>query len=250
VGRFLIKIEYEGTSYCGWQEQDIRKAKQKSIQQVIESALFDLWGKKIKVFSAGRTDAGVHSLCQSAHFDIDTKLTSEKILKAINARLPLDVAIVECTNVPTTFHSRFSPSIKTYLYTILNRGIRPVLDRRYCHFVPYRLNIRRMQKEIGFIIGRHDFKSFQAKDKKERTSIRTITCARVWKTNNKIHIQISADGFLYNMVRNIVGTLIDIGRGKIESGGMKRILESRDRAFAGPTVPAKGLCLVKIDYLI
>ncbi len=246
--RFLVQIEYDGTSYCGWQAQDIKKSKKPSIQQVVEGAIFKLFNTRVKVYSSGRTDSGVHSLAQYAHFDVDTHFSDFKILKAINSYLPEDVAIVQCRQVGRDFNSRFLPSIRTYTYTIVNRSVRPVIQRMYCCFIPYHLNVRRMQKEIKFIIGKHDFKCFQAKDKKERLSIRTITAASVRKKGDKIYIQISANGFLYNMVRNIVGTLIDIGRGKLPQGSMKKILDSKDRFFAGPTAPAKGLCLTSIDF--
>jgi tRNA pseudouridine38-40 synthase len=162
--------------------------------------------------------------------------------------LPDDIAVIKAEDVALDFHSRFSAKSKVYRYTILNRKFRPAILRDTVYFFRYPLRVGLMRREAKVLLGRHNFKSFQAADKLDRRAIRTIKGIKIARSNDFINIDIEADGFLYNMVRNIVGTLIDIGRGKLPKGSMHRILSAKDRRFAGQTVPAKGLCLLEARY--
>ncbi|MCM8801519.1 MAG: tRNA pseudouridine(38-40) synthase TruA [Candidatus Omnitrophica bacterium] len=239
-------IEYDGSNYCGWQKQ--RNNKKKSIQQVLEDTLQKILNEKIKIIGSGRTDAGVHALSQVANFKTNSKISLPKLKKALNALLPEDIVIKQIKRVPLDFHSRFDAKTKLYRYVILNRPYRSAFLRKRVYFYPYPLDINLMHKEAKVLLGRHDFKAFQAVDKKERSSIRTIKKLIIKKEKDLIIIDIEADGFLYNMVRNIVGTLIEIGRGRFSKGDLKKILLLGDRKKAGFTAPAMGLYLVKVKY--
>jgi len=240
-----LTIEYDGTKYAGWQLQG---KKQKTIQGALEKALQNILRKKIKIAGSGRTDAGVHARAQVANFKTNSEITTEKLRLALNAVLPDDIVVIKAEDVALDFHSRFSAKSKVYRYTILNRKFRPAILRDTVYFFCYPLNVGLMRREAKVLLGRHNFKSFQAADKLDRCAIRTIKGIKIARNNDFINIDIEADGFLYNMVRNIVGTLIDIGRGKLSKGSMHRILSAKDRKFAGQTVPAKGLCLLEARY--
>ena len=222
--------------------------RKRSIQETIEDALQRIFHKRIRLIGSGRTDSGVHAQAQVANFKINTKMSPLQIQKALNSLLPEDVVIITADEVSLDFHARFSAKGKWYCYRILNRPYPSALDRLYSYFVPYPLNLSLMKREAAILLGRHNFKAFQASDKRERPSIRTIKKLEIKKRKNSIDIDIIADGFLYNMVRNIVGTLVDIGRGRFPEGSMKRILKSKDRALAGETAPARGLCLMEVYY--
>ncbi len=240
-----LTIEYDGKNYAGWQTQN---KKHKTIQQTLEKALQKILRKRIRIIGSGRTDAGVHAQAQVANFKTDSNIAIEKLQKALNAVLPDDIAVIETEEVGLNFHSRFSAKSKVYRYTILNRPSRSAILRDTAYFFPYPLNLKLMRKDARILLGRHNFKSFQAADKKERGAVRTIKNFKVIRDKDFIYIDIESDGFLYNMVRNIVGTLIEIGRGKFPEGSLRKILESRNRKLAGPTVPARGLSLIKVNY--
>ncbi|MFH1457859.1 MAG: tRNA pseudouridine(38-40) synthase TruA [Candidatus Omnitrophota bacterium] len=239
-------IEYDGTRYQGWQVQ--KRHPSKTLQETIEQALQKILQEKIRLVGSGRTDAGVHALAQVAHFRAISGISLEKLHRALNGLLPGDISILGVEECDIHFHSRFDAKSKVYRYTILNRRSRSPLQRDTVYFYPYPLNLRRMRKEAAALLGRHDFKSFQAMDKKERSSIRTIKQVEIIKVGPLVQIDIEADGFLHHMVRNIVGTLIEIGRGRFPEGSMRHILRSKDRKQAGPTVPGKGLCLLEVKY--
>ena len=239
-----LTIEYDGTNYAGWQAQG---KKHRTIQETLEKALQIILGKRTKIAGSGRTDAGVHAIGQVANFKTDSALAVEKLQKALNAVLPDDISVTKAQEARPDFHSRFSAKSKVYRYTILNRQSRPTLLKDTVYFVPYPLNLKLMQKEARVLLGRHNFKSFQAAaDKKD--SVRRIKNIKVSRDKDLIYIDIEADGFLYNMVRNIVGTLIEIGRGKLAEGSIKKILMAGNRRVAGPTAPAKGLCLMEVKH--
>jgi len=240
-----LTIEYDGKNYAGWQSQ---ARKHKTIQETLETALKRILQKKTKVTASGRTDAGVHARAQVANFKTDSGMASEKLCLALNAVLPDDISIIKAEQISPDFHSRLSAKSKVYRYTILNRPSRPAVLRGMVYFFPHALDLGLMRKEAKVLLGRHNFKSFQAADKKERSALRTIKNLRVARDNDLIHIDIEADGFLYNMIRNIVGTLIEVGRGRLAQGSTKKILLAKDRRLAGPTVPAKGLCLLEVKY--
>jgi len=256
-----LGIEYEGTNYCGWQVQKSRQVtlpvrqagksprhQSKSIQEVIERTLQKILQEKVKLIASGRTDAGVHAWAQVANFKTNSDIFPGKLQRALNGLLPADITISSVREVPLDFHSRFAAKSKAYRYTILNRSYPSALLKNTVYFYRYPLDIRLMLRESRVLLGRHDFKSFQASGRKERDSVRTIKDLKIIKDRDLIHIEIEADGFLYNMVRNIVGTLIEIGRGRFPRGSLKKILASKNRGLAGPTVPAAGLCLIKVKY--
>ncbi len=261
-----LTIEYAGTSYSGWQVQNSRtphaaRRTPKTIQETIEKALQKILRKKTKLIGSGRTDAGVHAQAQVANFKTDSSIAIEKLCKALNAVLPDNISVIRTEEARADFHSRFSAKSKVYRYTILNRPYRSAILRDTAYFFPYPLNLKLMRKEAGILLGRHDFKSFCASGSNTKETIRTIKRITIRKltynlspiTHNLnefplILIDMEADGFLYNMVRNIAGTLIEIGRGKFSEGSTKKILLARNRKFAGPTAPAKGLCLLEVKY--
>ncbi|MFH2138851.1 MAG: tRNA pseudouridine(38-40) synthase TruA [Candidatus Omnitrophota bacterium] len=245
----LLKIEYDGTNYQGWQTQRKRgKTRFVTIQETIEKVLSQVLQENVNLISSGRTDSGVHAKEQVANFNTYSEIPLKKIKIALNSLLPEDIRIKAICLAGKDFHARYCAKSKTYRYAIINREYNSVFDRSWVVQISRKLDIKAMQEEAKTLIGRHDFKSFQASDKIHRNSIRTIKKLLVRKRNNYILIDVEADGFLYNMVRNIVGTLLEVGKGKFEKGAVKRILKSKDRSQAGPTAPAKGLCLLKVNY--
>ena len=240
-----LTIEYDGKNYAGWQ---VQHKKYRTLQQTLEKALKRILRKEIKIAGSGRTDSGVHAQAQVANFKTDSGIAIEKLRKALNAVLPDDISVIKTEEVGLDFHSRFSAKSKVYRYTILNRASRPAILRDTVYFFSYPLNLSLIQEEAKALLGRHNFRSFQAADKKERDATRIIKNIKITRDKDFIYIDMEADGFLYNMVRNIVGTLIEIGRGKLLEGSLKKILLARNRKLAGPTVPAKGLCLLEIKY--
>ncbi len=243
---FRLTIEYDGTRYSGWQ----RQAEEPTVQAEIEKALATMTRTAVVLLGAGRTDAGVHALGQVANFRLDTRLAPDQILKGLNSLLPPDIAILECRQVPEDFHARFSAKSKTYRYRVLNREVRNAVDRHTCWFIHSPLDLPAMQAAARSVIGRRDFKAFESTGSPRAHTVRHVTAAEwVHDLNSGFFIfQIVADGFLRCMVRNIVGTLVAVGRGKIEPTRMAAILDSRDRRQAGPTAPARGLFLVEVRY--
>ncbi len=239
-----LTISYDGTGYKGWQVQ----ANGTTVQEVLEKAIEKVSGRHYRVHGASRTDAGVHANAQVAHFKTRSAIPVGKIPVALNAVLPGDVAVVRAEEVPEDFHSRFDARSKIYRYYVMNSDNRDPFREKYSWRLPYNLNVSLMKREAARLLGRHDFRSFQAKDKRERSSVRKVCRIGIKKKKDIITIEIEADGFVYNMARNIVGTLIDIGRGYMPQGSMKKILGTRDRTTAGPTAPAKGLFLVEVKY--
>jgi tRNA pseudouridine38-40 synthase len=239
-----LTISYDGTLYKGWQSQKNGN----TLQQEIEKAISKIFGKHHTLYGASRTDSGVHAKGQTANFKVSTPFPASKISEALNAVLPPDILIKRSEEVPLDLHSRFDAKSKLYRYNIVNSRTKDPFSDRYVWRVPYPLDAGLMDREAGFLVGTHDFKCFQASDKRERSSVRKITMARVRKTGRQLRIDIEGDGFLYNMVRNIAGTLVDIGRGYLPPGSMTKILRSKDRKKAGPTAPARGLFLLKIRY--
>ncbi len=248
----ILKIEYDGTNYHGWQTQRLKtaSAKQtvKTIQETIEKVLKKILREKIKIFASGRTDAGVHARGQMANFKTAKKIPLKKIKTALNSLLPPDIRIKSISRISNDFHARYSAKSKVYRYTILNQSDNHVFTRNYAMHVLKPLNVALMQREAKVLLGKRDFKSFQASDKRQGKSIRTMKKIRIKKQNNFVFVDFEADGFLYNMVRNIVGTLVKIGKGKLPAGSLKKILALKNRKYAGPPAPAKGLCLEKVKY--
>jgi len=242
-----LTIEYDGTNYCGWQVQK-RKGIRPSIQQTIEKALCTITQSKVRLVGSGRTDAGVHALGQVANFTTDTAIAPERLQKALHALLPGDIVVTGVCLVDAEFHSRFKAKSKVYRYTVVNRTLPSVFLRSTSYLYCFPLDIKLMQKEAKAILGRHDFSAFCASGGGAKSPVRTIKKIEIRKAGDLVYFTIEAGGFLYNMARNIVGTLLEIGRGKFPAGSLKKILASGDRRRAGPTAPAKGLCLVEVKY--
>jgi tRNA pseudouridine38-40 synthase len=242
--RVLLKIAYDGTNYCGWQIQPNGLA----VEEVLNKKLSQLFDEDIVIIGASRTDSGVHALGNVAVFDTNTRMPAHKISYALNQRLPDSIVIQDSYEVPQDFHPRYCKSSKTYQYNIRNSKFPLPTDRLYSYFVYYPLNIDAMQEAANYLIGEHDFKSFCSNGTRVVDTVRTIQDIKILKENDIISIVISGNGFLYNMVRIIVGTLVKVGLTIYPPNYMIEILEKKDRDFAGPKAPASGLTLVKIDF--
>jgi tRNA pseudouridine38-40 synthase len=242
--RIKLTIAYDGTNYCGWQIQPNGL----TIEEVINRTLSKLTGEVIQVIGASRTDSGVHAMGNVAVFDTETTIPPEKIAMALNQRLPEDIVIVKSEEVASDFHPRYCDCSKTYEYHIINTRIPVPTKRLTNYFVSYNLNIENMRKAASYLVGEHDFVSFCNVRTDVENTVRTITELDILTNGDEITIRITGDGFLYNMVRIIVGTLIRVGRGFYEPEKVKEILEARDRKAAGVTAPPQGLMLMKIEY--
>lgn len=242
--RYKIVLEYEGTSFHGWEKQKGLRTVQDTVEQAIELVT----GKPIKVSASGRTDAGVHALGQVASFSLATRLTPEQLGRAINAYLPPDVAIRSLRKVPGTFHPRYSARKKHYRYRLLLGKERAPLRRRFVHRVKGNLELEQMRKAADYLKGRHDFAAFCTEASRMNNTVRRLYRLSIRKQADEVWVDLVADGFLYNMVRAIVGTLLQVGKGKLSPTAVGRILASKDRRRAGPTAPAKGLCLLRVSY--
>lgn len=242
--RVRLIISYDGTNYCGWQVQ----INGITVEEVLNKALTKLLGEKICVIGASRTDSGVHALGNVAVFDTDTKIPAEKISFALNQRLPEDIRIQRSEEVDSDFHPRFCNSTKTYEYKILNRKFPDPLCRLYTHFVYMPLDVEAMKQACQYIVGEHDFASFCSSGSQVQTTVRTVYDLEVTKEQDIITIRICGNGFLYNMVRIIAGTLLKVGLKVYPPEHVKEIIEAKDRNAAGPKAPARGLTLVGIEY--
>jgi tRNA pseudouridine38-40 synthase len=248
MSRIKLLIEYDGTDYVGWQRQKSGR----SIQQEIEECLNKMFKQNIRIYVSGRTDSGVHALGQVAHFDLkEQKIKTEKIFLALNDFLKKSenrITILESTDVKDSFHSRFSVKKKTYLYKILNRKTSSHLLANRTWFIPIKLDVKRMVISSKILIGKYDFNSFRSADCQAKKTIRSIENILIKKNNNNIDIRVSGKSFMHNQVRIIVGTLVNVGKGKWNENKIIEILRSKDRRNAGPTAPPCGLYLEKIFY--
>lgn len=242
--RIKLTIAYDGTNYCGWQIQPNGI----TVEEVLNKALTKLTGEDILVIGASRTDSGVHALGNVAVFDTETTIPAERIAVALNQRLPEDIVITKSEEVPLDFHPRYCDCSKTYEYHIINTRILIPTKRLTNYFVSYNLDLDKMRQAAEYLVGEHDFVSFCNVRTDVENTVRTITALDILKNGDEITIRITGNGFLYNMVRIIVGTLIRVGRGFYEPEKVKEILEVKDRKAAGVTAPAHGLVLVEIRY--
>jgi tRNA pseudouridine38-40 synthase len=242
--RVKLIISYDGTAYAGWQLQP----KQPTIEGKLNKALSELLEEEIAVIGASRTDSGVHALGNVAVFDTERSMSAEKICNAVNQRLPKDIRVQESYEVAPDFHPRRVLSKKTYEYRILNRKIAIPTERLYCHHVYYPLEVSLMQEAAGYLIGEHDFRSFCSIKTKAGDTVRIIYGLEVSKEGDIIKITITGNGFLYNMVRIITGTLMKVGRGTYAPESMRDMLDGCNRGLAGPTAPPNGLTLMKIEF--
>lgn len=242
-----LTLAYDGTRYYGWQIQEGHV----TIQGVLEKAIYEITGEGVRVIGSGRTDAGVHALGQVAHFRSQSSLSCKVLKRAINSKLPADIRIVHVQEVDLRFHAQFSAKGKTYRYQIWNGLDYPVLERNTLAIFSCPLNVREMRKAAAFLVGRHDFSSFgvnRGDGSKPLSSVRTMKRVSVSKKGSRITILLEADGFLYKMVRSIVGTLLEVGLGKISASEFGKILRGHNRSLAGRTALASGLCLMRVKY--
>ena len=237
-------IEYDGKGFNGWQKQPDKL----NIQGEIERAISEITGEQIELIASGRTDRGVHSLGQTANFKTNSNIPIEKFPIAINSKLKNSIIIKSAEEVDEKFHSRYSVKSKTYRYTINNSKYGSAIYRNIEFHFSQKLDVNKMKQACKYFEGEHDFKAFKASGTSSKSSVREIYDAKVWRDNDRVMIELTGNGFLYNMVRIIAGTLVDVGIGKIEAKDVAKIIESKDRSLAGKTLPATGLCLVKVDY--
>lgn len=242
--RIKLTVAYDGTDYCGWQVQPNGM----TVEEILNRELSALTGEEVKVIGASRTDAGVHAEGNVAVFDTETGIPAERIAYALNCRLPEDIVAVKSEEVPGDWHPRYQCSVKTYEYRILNREMPDPVCRRSTVHISYPLNLGDMRTAAGYLKGEHDFKSFCSPHTEVKETVRTVHSLEIEKEGDIITVRISGNGFLYNMVRIIVGTLINVGRGACPPEKVKEILVARDRRKAAATAPAKGLVLKYIRY--
>jgi tRNA pseudouridine38-40 synthase len=244
MSNIRLVLEYLGTHYHGWQ----RQTRLPTLQGVLEDCIHKICGEKIKLIGAGRTDAGVHALGQVANFKTSSKLTAESWKNALNALLPSDIVILDAQKVPNTFHARRLAKSKTYQYRILNRRTpSALLDQRVWH-LPWPLRTDAMRKGAKHLVGLHDFRSFCGKAGTRKSTTSRLSRIIIRRQADLILFTLTGSHFLQYMVRNIVGTLLEVGMGKIPPKQVKDILQGRDRRLAGPTAPPQGLFLVKVHY--
>ena len=239
-----LVIQYDGTSYHGWQRQpDVI-----TVESVLVASLEKIIGERVKLYAAARTDSSVHARFQVVNFKTANPILPHKLRFALNGLLPDDVVVAKVACVPDNFNARYDAKGKVYRYTILNREFRSPFDLRYCYFFPYPIDVVLMTRAAELLIGKHDFSSFQARFGERKNPARTVRNVKIFSRAGFIYTDIQADGFLTHMVRIIMGTLLEAGRGKISPEDVKQILEGKDRSRAGPTLPPCGLCLMKVLY--
>ena len=239
-----LTIEYDGKDFNGWQKQPTKL----NIQGTIEQAIKSITGEDVELNASGRTDAGVHSLGQVANFKTNSQIPIDKFAIAINSKLKKSIVIKQAEEVDERFHSRLNCKKKTYRYIINNSTMGTAIYRNLETHIPQPLNIEKMQKAIKYFEGEHDFKAFKASGTSSKSSVRTIYKTNLYKEKDRIYIELTGNGFLYNMVRIIAGTLVEVGLGKIEPEDIKKIIEIGKRENAGKTLPPQGLYLLKVEY--
>lgn len=239
-----LKLQYDGTNYCGWQFQKNGQ----SIQNALEDSLKKLLNQNIRIIGSGRTDAGVHALGQVAVFKTGNTLKCENILAGLNSILPDDIRVIEVRDVNNDFHPRYSAKWRFYRYLIYNGSVMNPVFRNYVYYYPYKINIKFLKKTARYVMGIHDFKSFAGSGDTCKSKIRNIKKIRINKYNNIICIDIIANAFLMHMVRIVIGTLLDLYMKNESPSKIKEILASRDRRQAGRTISSKGLYLVNVSY--
>ncbi|MGL4345562.1 MAG: tRNA pseudouridine(38-40) synthase TruA [Cellulosilyticaceae bacterium] len=243
--RLKLIVAYDGTNYHGFAKQ---KTGVLTIQGELERAIYEITQQTVDVEGSGRTDAGVHARSQCCIVDIETYIPANKLARALNSRLPRDIIVREVTECDSDFHPRFAVKKKTYRYQILNDRVSDPFIGKYCHLYPYTLDVKLMKEAALYIVGTHDFKCFCSAGSTVVNTERTIYSLDIQQVEQIIQIDVCGSGFLYNMVRIIVGTLIEVGRGKVEPAQVINIIKSKDRNLAGPTAPPEGLMMWQIEY--
>lgn len=239
-----LTIEYDGTRFNGWQKQEGML----TIEGELEKAVKKATGKNVKILASGRTDKGVHAYGQVANFEIDTSIPGDRLKFAVNDKLPDDISIIDSREVHASFHARFSAKKKSYRYMIYSSETRSPIYRNYSYHTSYSLDLDRMKKASKYLVGRQDFSSFVPNRSNENKNIRTVYGLKLRQRGDFIELEIEGNGFLHNMVRIIVGTLVEVGYGKRKPSEVKDIIVAKDRELAGHTAPAQGLYLLKVFY--
>lgn len=241
---FKLTIAYDGTRFFGWERQPNRE----TIQGKIESVLGQLQGAPVNVIGAGRTDAGVHARAMTANVTLDVKESPEELRDYLNRYLPDAIAVREVKEAAPRFHARYNALGKTYRYTCHDGDVKPVFDRRYVTMLDYQPDVEKMRQAAAYLVGEHDFAAFCGNPRMKKSTVRLVDTIDIQRRKDRVIFTVHGTGFLQNMVRIIVGTLLEVGRGYWEPEQVQAILESKDRKQAGPTAPPEGLCLMKVDY--
>ncbi len=241
---YKLTIAYDGTRFFGWERQPDRE----TIQGKLESVLEKLNGKAVDVIGAGRTDAGVHARAMVASVRLDVKESCEEIRDYMNRYLPDAIAVREVKEAGDRFHARYNAIGKTYRYTCFVGEVKPVFDRRYVTMLDYSVDVEKMRQAAAILTGEHDFRSFCGNPRMKKSTVRLVDSITIEQNRDRIHFTFHGTGFLQNMVRILVGTLLEVGRGYWEPDYVQTVLDARDRKLAGPTAPPEGLCLMKVDY--
>jgi tRNA pseudouridine38-40 synthase len=248
-GRTLrLLIEYDGTGYCGWQRQDTAIARAPSVQATLEAAAREITGEQVEVVGAGRTDAGVHAWGQAAHLVTSSRIPAARFPGALNAHLPWDIRVLEARDMPEGFHARFDGVARTYRYEVLNRPAPTALLRHRAHHVSEPLDLEAMGRALEMLLGRHDFAAYAGAGSAPKTTVCNIREASWRRSGDRIALEITADHFLRHMVRMLVGTLLRVGRGRLAADAPAAFLGDADNARTGPSAPAHGLYLVRVEY--
>ena len=242
---FKIILQYEGTRYQGWQRQE---STQNTIQGKLERLLSRIAGEPVEIQASGRTDAGVHARGQTANFHMDTQLSPEALMERINAYLPEDIGVISIEEVPERFHSRLNAKGKTYRYRVLNSAVPHVFDRRYVYVFPEKLDVEAMRRAACLLCGTHDYRAFTSAKRSRKSTVRTVDAIEIERIGDELRFTFSGNGFLFHMVRILMGTLLEVGTGKREAEEMTLLLENGKREDAGPLVPACGLALMEVRY--
>lgn len=243
---FKIILQYEGTRYQGWQRQD---STENTIQGKLEAILQKMTGMDfVQVNGSGRTDAGVHALGQAASFKLETDMEAQEIMRYMNRYLPEDIKVTDICEMPERFHGRLNAKKKTYVYRIWNSPLPCVFERRYVYELEEKLDVPAMEQAAALLIGKHDFKAFTSTKKSKKSTVRAIESITIVQKGNELALTYKGDGFLYHMVRILTGTLIEVGLHERDFRSVQTLLDKGTREMSGPLVPAKGLCLVAVEY--
>lgn len=245
IKNYRMKLAYDGSRYQGWEKQKTADA---TIQGKLEAVIERMTGTYAEVIGCGRTDAGVHAKAMIANAKFETDKDIKEIQAYLNHYLPEDIAVLEVSEVSERFHSRYNATGKTYCYTCYIGDVKPVFDRKYVYVLEEKPDIKKMKRAAEYLMGTHDFASFCANKKKKKSTVRTVDKIDITEENGYLRLMVHGDGFLHHMVRILVGTLLEVGFGKRTPESMRELLEAKERAMAGVTAPAQGLCMMSVDY--